>query len=60
MEITGKQERQLKELHFRKIDRSDEIFVIDVNGYIGDSTRAEIEYASSHGKKVRYYSKEQL
>lgn len=60
MAITGEQERQLKELHFRKIDRSDEIFVIDVNGYIGDSTRAEIEYASSHGKKVRYYSKEQL
>ena len=60
IEITEEQECKLKESHFRKIDMSDEIFVIDVNGYIGDSTRAEIEYASSHGKKVRYYSKEQL
>lgn len=58
IEITEEQESRLKELHFRKIDMSDEIFVIDVNGYIGESTRAEIEYASSHGKKVRYYSKD--
>ena len=33
---------------------ADEIFVINVGGYIGDSTRSEIEYAIAHGKKVRY------
>ena len=33
---------------------ADEIFVINVNGYIGDSTRSEIEYAEVHGKKVNY------
>ena len=33
---------------------SDEIFVINVNNYIGESTRSEIEYAMAHGKKVRY------
>ncbi|MGW8822080.1 hypothetical protein ACWGNU_08150 [Paenibacillus lautus] len=60
IEITEEQERRLKELHFRKIDMSDEIFVIDVNGYIGESTRAEIEYANGNGKQVRYYSKERL
>jgi hypothetical protein len=60
IEITEEQESRLKELHFRKIDMSDEIFVIDVNGYIGDSTRAEIDYANQHDKKVRYYSKDQL
>ncbi len=33
---------------------SDEIFVINVGGYIGDSTRSEIDYALAHGKKVSY------
>ncbi len=44
-EITKKQAELLGNLHFRKIDISDEIFVIDVNGYIGNSTKKEIEYA---------------
>ncbi len=43
-------------IHFRKIDISDEIFVIDVNGYIGNSTRKEIEYAEKMGKAIRYFS----
>ena len=38
----------------RKIDMADEIFVINVGGYIGDSTRSEIEYAYATGKEVRY------
>ncbi|GAB6928677.1 hypothetical protein JCM10914A_26600 [Paenibacillus sp. JCM 10914] len=59
-ELTAAQERLLKALHFRKIDMADEIFVIDVNGYIGDSTRAEIEYTLQLGKKVRYYSRDSL
>ena len=44
----------LDDMHRRKIDMSDEIFVINENGYIGDSTKAEIEYAKKHGKKVNY------
>jgi len=44
----------LDELHKRKIDLSDEVFVLNVNGYIGDSTRSEIEYANSIGKPVLY------
>ncbi|WP_330377082.1 hypothetical protein [Butyrivibrio sp. WCE2006] len=44
----------LDDMHKRKIDMSDEIFVINVGGYIGDSTRSEIEYAKTHGKKVNY------
>ena len=35
----------------------DEIFVINVGGYIGDSTRSEIEYAVKNGKKVNYLEK---
>ena len=44
----------LGELHKRKIDLSDEIFVINKNGYIGSSTKSEIEYAIKTGKKVNY------
>ena len=38
----------------RKIDMADEIFVINVNGYIGESTKSEIEYAKKNNKKVNY------
>ncbi|MDH6365213.1 hypothetical protein M2139_002215 [Enterococcus sp. PF1-24] len=58
IEITKEQEKLFKQLHFSKIDLSDEIFVIDVNGYIGESTRKEIDYAMQNNKVVRYYSKE--
>ena len=44
----------LDDMHKRKIDMADEIFVINVGGYIGDSTRSEIEYARATGKAVRY------
>ena len=44
----------LDDMHFRKIDLADEIFVINVGGYIGESTRREIAYAEKTGKKVRY------
>lgn len=44
----------LDELHFRKIDLSDEILVINVGGYIGGSTKREIAYAEREGKGVRY------
>ena len=44
----------LDDMHKRKIDMADEIFVINVGGYIGTSTRSEIEYAQRNGKAVRY------
>ena len=44
----------LDDMHKRKIDMADEIFVINKNGYIGDSTRSEIAYALEHGKTVNY------
>lgn len=50
----SKAKEMLDDMHKRKIDMADEIFVINVNGYIGDSTRSEIEYAEVHGKKVNY------
>ena len=44
----------LDDMHKRKIDMADEIFVINKNGYIGQSTRSEIDYAISTNKKVNY------
>lgn len=46
--------KMLDDMHKRKIDMSDEIFVINKDGYIGSSTKSEIEYAIAHGKKVNY------
>ena len=44
----------LDDMHKRKIDMADEIFVINVGGYIGSSTRSEIEYAEATGKEIKY------
>ena len=44
----------LDDMHKRKIDLADEIFVINVGGYIGSSTRSEIEYAIKTWKAVKY------
>ena len=49
-----KTKEMLDDMHKRKIDMADEIFVINVGGYIGSSTRSEIEYAKAAGKTVRY------
>lgn len=44
----------LDELHKRKIDLADELYVLNVGGYIGESTRSEIDYAHRHGKPITY------
>lgn len=44
----------LDDMHKRKIDMADEIFVINVGGYIGESTKSEIKYAEETGKTVKY------
>lgn len=44
----------LDELHKRKIDLADYVYVINPGGYIGDSTRSEVEYALEQGKPVKY------
>ena len=49
-----KTKEMLDDMHKRKIDMADEIFVINVGGYIGSSTRSEIDYAIATGKAVHY------
>ena len=51
--IEGTKE-MLDDMHKRKIDMADEIYVVNVDGYIGSSTKSEIEYALAKGKKVNY------
>ncbi|MGK4040840.1 hypothetical protein AB0Y20_00965 [Heyndrickxia oleronia] len=48
------QKEQLDKMHLQKIDMADEIFVINVDGYIGNSTKNEIRYAKLQGIPVRY------
>lgn len=48
----------LDKMHFAKIDLADEIFVINVDGYIGKSTSKEIEYAENNNKSINYLENE--
>ncbi len=52
--ITDEVKIMLDDMHKRKIDMADEIFVINKGGYIGASTKSEIEYAIETGKRVNY------
>ena len=56
LNITDNQLKYLKEEHFKRIELSDIILVMNVNNYIGDSTSLEIGYAKELGKKVIYYT----
>jgi hypothetical protein len=44
----------LDELHLRKIDLADEVLILNVGGYIGESTSRELAYARSKGKTIRF------
>ena len=50
----------MDELHLRKIDLADEIFVVDVDNYIGESTSRELNYAIKLGKPIRLFTEDYL
>jgi hypothetical protein len=52
--ITPEQKQVLDELHMRKIDLADEVLILNVGGYIGESTARELAYARFLGKVVRF------
>ena len=56
MDRTEEQLIKLKEAHFKRIELSDTILVVNVNKYIGNSTNLEIEYAKKLGKEIIYYT----
>lgn len=58
IELSVEKKDKLDKLHLKKIDMSNEVIVIDVNKYIGRSTKKEIEYARKNGKIIKYFSKD--
>ena len=52
--ISGDEKERLDEVHKRKIDLADRVHVINVDGYVGDSTRSEIDYARERGLPVTW------
>jgi len=56
--LTQADKARLDELHLRKIDLCDEVLVLNLNGYIGESTRRELAYARAHGKGIRFLEEE--
>ena len=51
---TEDQKIMLDELHKRKIDISDEVLILNVGGYIGESTQSELDYAVLNNKHISY------
>jgi hypothetical protein len=51
---------RLDVLHLRKIDLADEVLILNVDGYVGESTRRELEYARAEGKRVRWLEPERV
>lgn len=56
IKITSEQLEKLKNEHFKRIELSDSILVINYNNYIGESTRLEIDYAKKLNKEIIYYT----
>ncbi len=53
---TDEEAEMLDKMHKEKIKISDAILVVNVNGYVGESTKSEIEYAKSLNKEIIYYT----
>ena len=54
-ELTAEDKNALGEMHLRKIDLADAIYVVNVNGYIGEAVLKEIAYAQEKGKEILYF-----
>lgn len=57
-ELTPEDKGRLDELHLHKIDLADEVLILNVGGYTGQSTRREIAYAQELGKPIRWLEEE--
>lgn len=54
LDMSGPTKQMLDELHLRKIDLADEVLILNVHGYIGESTLKELEYAAKQGKSIKF------
>ena len=55
--LSAQDRKRLADAHFRKIYISDAIYVVDIDGYIGESVKEEIAYARAKGKEILYHSR---
>ena len=46
---------KLAEAHYRKIDLSDAVYIVNIGGYIGESVSKELQYAREHGKEIMFH-----
>ncbi len=53
--ITEEKKKRIGEIHYKKIDKSDAIYVVNIGGNIGESTKKEIAYAKAHEKEIIYH-----
>ena len=58
VDLTTQEKARLDELHRRKIDLADRVHVLNVDGYVGESTRGEVAYAREHGVPVTWLEPE--
>lgn len=54
-DLTDAEKEKLGRLHLRRIDLADAILVVNIGGYIGESTRREMDYARLQGKEILYW-----
>lgn len=54
MKVTDVQKEALNALHLRKIEMADEILILNIGGYIGESTERELAHAKKLGKVIRF------
>ena len=47
----------LAQAHFKKIDMSDAVYIVNIDGYIGESVSRELRYAQEHNKEIIYHEK---
>lgn len=59
-DISGSKQNALAKAHLRKIEISDTIYVVDINGYIGESVSKEIQFAKGKGKEIIVHSEYEL
>lgn len=59
-ELSETQKSALSKAHFQKIELSDAIYVVDIQGYIGQSVSEEIQFAATKGKEIIMHSKYNL
>ena len=57
--LTPEKKAELDTLHLRKIDMADEVLILNVGGYIGESTSRELAYARKNGKRVRFLEEDE-